>query len=135
MVERFKSNIPIRRTVGWIDSQIVQWEVLELKARFQHENFNLTNSKSVLLLEMKLFTKDPHQRINSVYIGQRYINENGQTIALIEMAPYFVYDSKNKKNEYSIFIKEPIENFNWGKNYYRVQIGKQQVDLVTNQKK
>lgn len=135
MSTKEQSNYPVQRIVGWMGDQSISWEAIELKARFLNENFNLTNSKSFILIEAVVKVKNTGTKIKSIHISQRYIQEDAKTIALIEMVPYFLSDKKNVNDSFAIRVKEPVENLNWGPNYYRVKIENQTVDLIAHQRK
>ena len=133
-------NYPIVRTIGWVTDK--KWEPVELSALFNHENFNLFNSKSSIKINTKIKVFNDKgmwtERIEEVFINQRYINEDGKYIGQIELTPRFKsVQDKNRDffNVYKIALNEPIENRNWGPNYYRIQIGNKTVNLETLQRK
>jgi len=145
------ANYPVTHRVGWITSENINWEVLELTAKFKHQKFNLTNTEDHIIIKSKIkvfSNKNRTYTIKKLHIAQRYI-EIEQNIkstktskvpfALIEITPIFnsLHDPEIKE-EFAIFdleINEPIENRNWGPNYYRVKIENKQVDLKTLQTK
>ena len=140
------ANYPVTNRVGWITSENINWEVLELSAEFKHQNFNLTNFEGHIIIKAKIKVSAHEKSIHKVeklHINQRYIQEESAervaSIALIEITPIIIRNSNNQiMGESAIFdleINEPIENRNWGSNYYRVKIGDKQVDLKTLQSK
>ena len=138
------ANYPVTYRVGWITSENINWEVLELSAEFKHQKFNLTNFEGHIIIKAKIkvsaHEKSIH-KIEKLHINQRYIQEESAerfaSIALIEITPIIIRNSDNEiMGESAIFdlvINEPIQNRDWGPNYYRVKIGDQQIDLGTHQ--
>lgn len=161
------ANYPVTRLLGWQPKDI-KWEVLELTAKFKHENFNLFNMESHILIKakIKVFGHDnPPYKIQKLHITQRYIVEDLKNVApikinprwgatfdnqeflkkrdnqkiyfgLIEITPVFSNNLETEKiNIFDLIIEEPIKNWSWSRNYYRVKIGNKQVDLGTFQGK
>jgi len=140
------ANYPVTYRVGWVTNKNINLKVLELSAEFKHQKFNLTNSKGQIIIKAKVkvsaHEKSVH-KIEKLNINQRYIQEDSagrvSSIALIEITPIIIRNSDNEtKGESAIFdlvINEPIQNRDWGPNYYRVKIGNEHVDLKTLQRK
>jgi hypothetical protein len=138
------ANYPVTHRVGWVTSENINWKVLELSAEFKHQKFNLTNFEGQIIIKAKVkvsaHEKSVH-KIEKLHINQRYIQEDSAervaSIALIEITPIIIRNSDNEtKVESAIFdlvINEPIQNRDWGPNYYRVKIWDQQIDLETHQ--
>lgn len=72
------ANYPVTREVDWIPEEHVQWEVLELSAKFEHQDFNLFNRSSHIVIQARLKV---HGRTTSTYkidrlhISQRFVEE------------------------------------------------------------
>jgi hypothetical protein len=135
------ANYPVTHRVGWITSENINWEVLELSAKFKHQKFNLTNIEGHIIIKAKIKVysdKSQPYTIKELHINQRYIEEK-TTFALIEITPIFRSSrDQETKEEFEVFdlvINEAIQNRNWGRNYYRVKIGSKHVDLKTSQGK
>ena len=134
------ANYPVTYRVGWITSENINWEVLELSAEFKHQKFNLTNFEGHIIIKAKIKVFSDENRlytIKELHINQRYI-EDKVTFALIEITPIYKSSENNTSVEPAVFdllINEPIKNRDWGSNYYRVKIGNKQVDLQTLQTK
>jgi hypothetical protein len=127
--------------VGWVTNQKVNWEALELSAEFKHQNFNLSNYEGHIIIKAKIKVFNDSNGayvIKELHINQRYIQDK-YVFALIEITPIFkLSKDQETKEELEIFdlaINEPIQNRNWGTNYYRVKIGNKQVNLKTLQTK
>jgi hypothetical protein len=45
------ANYPVTRMVGWAFAQHAPWEVLELSAEFEDQNFSLYNSTTHMLIK------------------------------------------------------------------------------------
>jgi hypothetical protein len=154
------ANYPVTWQVGNVD-----WQALDFSAEFEHENFNLFNRESKIIIKGKLnadgkkngfyeidmlFIKryvieEDIQKIASIKINprwgatfdnQRYLEKSNRDekveFSVIEITPLFTLQSgKEKNNVYDLLINEPIRNRSWGRNYYRIKIGNQQIDLGT----
>jgi hypothetical protein len=155
------ANYPVTWQRGNVD-----WEILELSAEFEHENFNLFNHKSHIIIKGKLNApgkKNSFYEIERLFIKRYVIKEDIEKIAsiqinpregrtfdnkrylektkkkeiefsVIEITPLFTLETGKKENPvYDLIINEPIYNRSFGRNYYRIKIGDQQIDLGTLQ--
>ncbi len=136
-----KANYPVHRLVGSMRKEPINWEVLEIFVNFEHEKFNLWNWESYLQIKVLEPTdENSFYNIKRLHINQRYKKENEKNIALIEITPVFSLDEiKYQNNEakeiLDLNIEEPIHNRGWGRNFYRVVLGKKHIDLKTLQRK
>jgi len=166
------ANYPVTRLAGWAPLENIQWEVLELSARFAGQNFSLYNSTTELLIRAKLKVQGRGRvsyNLNKLHISQRTIREDPQKImgikitapgfppkadslyikqyleehqtdtlpfTLIEITPVYEVDRqalKAETREFHLVIEEPIQNRARGRNYYRIILGDQTLDLGTFQ--
>ena len=84
-------NYPVVRTIGWVTKD-EKWEPIKISAVFNNENFNLFNSKSSINIkaEIKVFNdRKWTKQVKNIFVSQRYIEENGSYIGLIELTPKF----------------------------------------------
>ncbi|MDH5764323.1 MAG: hypothetical protein OEZ51_15260, partial [Nitrospinota bacterium] len=73
-------------------------------------------------------------KANTLFIEQYRQKHQTDTIpfTLIEITPVFEADQHHVQAgpaEFDLEIAEPIQNRNWGRNYYRIQLGNRSLDL------
>lgn len=87
------ANYPVTRMVGWAFAQHAPWEVLELSAEFEDQNFSLYNSTTHMLIKAKVKAQGHGTvtyRIKKLHISQRTIQEDLQKVTDIKItAPGF----------------------------------------------
>lgn len=135
------SNYPITRTVPWIGNDSPHWRTVSLNANFKHEDFNLTNMRSSINIRALFDLNTDNSKfyyLKQLFVNQRYIEDDKKYIAQIEIIPIFSPARPGKDQNiktYSLILEEPIENRNWGLNYYRIKLGNKVLDLNTHQRK
>lgn len=74
-------------------------------------------------------------RWGATFDNQRYLEKTKKEeieFSVIEITPLFTFQKGKEENHvYDISIKEPIRNRSFGRNFYRIKIGDQQIDLGT----
>jgi hypothetical protein len=87
------ANYPVTRMVGWAFAQHAPWEVLELSAEFEDQNFSLYNSKTHMMIKAKIRARGHGTvtyKIKKLHISQRTIQEDLQKVMDINItAPGF----------------------------------------------
>jgi len=87
------ANYPVTRLAGWAFAQHAPWEVLELSAEFEDQNFSLYNSKTHMMIKAKVKAQGHGTvtyKINKLHISQRTIQEDLQKVLDIKItAPGF----------------------------------------------
>ena len=87
------ANYPVTRMVGWAFAQHAPWEVLELSAEFEDQNFSLFNSTTHMLIKAKVKAQGHGTvtyKIKKLHISQRTIQEDLQKVVDIKItAPGF----------------------------------------------
>jgi hypothetical protein len=98
------SNYPITRIAGWKVFKNVNWEAMEISARFKHEDFNLSNRESSLIIKTKIkvnYNENESLEIIKLHVNQRYIKEDIKSVASITINPRWGTTFDNQK-----FIKK-----------------------------
>ena len=87
------ANYPVTRMVGWSHAQHAPWEVLELSAEFEDQNFSLYNSTTYIKIKAKVNARGHGTvtyKIKKLHISQRTIQEDLQKVMGIKItAPGF----------------------------------------------
>ena len=87
------ANYPVTRMVGWAFAQHAPWEVLELSAEFEEQDFSMYNSTTHMLIKAKVKAQGHGTvtyKIKKLHISQRTIQEDLQTVVGIKItAPGF----------------------------------------------
>ena len=87
------ANYPVMRTVGWAFAQHAPWEVLELSAAFENQDFSLYNSTTKMMIKAKVKARGHGTvtyKIKKLHISQRTIHEDLQKVMDIKItAPGF----------------------------------------------
>ena len=87
------ANYPVTRTVGWAFAQHAPWEVLELSAAFENQDFSLYNSTTKMMIKAKVKARGHGTvtyKIKKLHISQRTIHEDLQKVMDIKItAPGF----------------------------------------------
>lgn len=87
------ANYPVTRMVGWAFAQHAPWEVLELSAEFEDQDFSMYNSTTHMLIKAKVKVRGHGTvtyKIKKLHISQRTIQEDLQKVVGIKItAPGF----------------------------------------------
>ncbi len=87
------ANYPVTRLAGWAHAQHAPWEVLELSAEFEDQNFSLYNSTTHMMIKAKVKARGHGTvtyQIKKLHISQRTIQEDLQKVVDIKItAPGF----------------------------------------------
>lgn len=87
------ANYPVTRLAGWAHAQHAPWEVLELSAEFEDQDFSLYNSKTRMMIKAKVKARGHGTvtyKIKKLHISQRTIQEDLQKVMDIKItAPGF----------------------------------------------
>ena len=87
------ANYPVTRMVGWAFAQHAPWEVLELSAEFEDQDFSFYNSTTHMMIKAKVKVRGHGTvtyKIKKLHISQRTIQEDLQTVVGIKItAPGF----------------------------------------------
>ena len=87
------ANYPVTRLAGWAHAQYAPWEVLELSAEFENQDFSLYNSTTKMLIKAKVKARGHGTvtyKIKKLHISQRTIQEDLQKVVDIKItAPGF----------------------------------------------
>jgi hypothetical protein len=87
------ANYPVTRMVGWAFAQHAPWEVLELSAEFEDQDFSMYNSTTHMLIKAKVKAQGHGTvtfKIKKLHISQRTIQEDLQKVMGIKItAPGF----------------------------------------------
>ena len=155
------ANYPVTWQMGNVDWQVLDlsadfehehFNVLKWKSHIIIKGkLNVSGKKNGFYELERLFIKryvitEAIEKIASIQIkpreglffnNQRYLEKTKKKeieFSIIEIIPLFTLETGKKKNSvYDVFINEPIRNRSFGRNYYRVKIGDQQIDLGTHQ--
>ena len=98
------SDYPITRQVGHVD-----WEVVELSAKFEHENFNVFNNKSYIVIKAKLKLPEishGSNKIERLFVERQYISEDVKNILHIQINP--IREGRRFNNK-KFFTKRKID--------------------------
>ena len=103
------ANYPVTRMVGWAFAQHAPWEVLELSAEFEDQNFSMYNSTTHMKIKAKVKARGHGTvtyKIKKLHISQRTIQEDLQKVMDIKItAPGFPPKSSD------LFIKQYQEKY------------------------
>jgi hypothetical protein len=103
------ANYPVTRVVGWAFAQHAPWEVLELSAEFEDQNFSLYNSTTHIMIKAKVKAQGHGTvtyKIKKLHISQRTVQEDLQKVKDIKItAPGFPPKSSD------LFIKQYQEKY------------------------
>jgi uncharacterized protein YcfL len=103
------ANYPVTRMAGWAHAQHAPWEVLELSAEFEEQNFSLYNSTTHMRIKAKVKAQGHGTvtyKINKLHISQRTIQEDLQKVLDIKItAPGFPPKAAD------LFIKQYQEKY------------------------
>ena len=87
------ANYPVTRLAGWAFAQHAPWEVLELSAEFEDQDFSLYNSTTHMMIKAKVRAQGHGTvtyQIKKLHISQRTIQEDLQKVVGIKItAPGF----------------------------------------------
>ena len=103
------AKYPVTRMVGWAFAQHAPWEVLELSAEFEDQNFSMYNSTTHMNIKAKVKARGHGTvtyKIKKLHISQRTIQEDLQKVMDIKItAPGFPPKSSD------LFIKQYQEKY------------------------
>jgi hypothetical protein len=87
------ANYPVTRLAGWAHAPHAPWEVLELSAAFENQDFSLYNSTTHMMIKAKVRARGHGTvtyKIKKLHISQRTIQEDIQKVVDIKItAPGF----------------------------------------------
>lgn len=133
-----EEGYPISRRNGW-EPKKVKWRALKLAILGpSHYMISGENHVSVRIhIEVQLDEERWPKVIDFVQVIQRRIDENGTTINLIEIFPFFRSDRPNSPSGgyFSSTFEEIVGTKDWGVNYFRVHLGDKFADFTVDRRK